>query len=375
MHILFATGIYPPDIGGPASYTRDFSQWLKRQGHTVSIVCYSDKPGTDVVRVVRAGSVLRRYWEFGKAVYQMAKQADVIYAQGPVSEGLPTMVAAFFARKPYVVKMVGDFAWEQAQQRGEKDLLDEFVKKMHFGKVGLMEWVERMVAKRAKTVITPSRYLKSIVTQWGVYPEHISVILNAQESHAHQQQESTTSTGVAYPRYNASSIICFTTARAVPWKGVKELIAWWHETPPTHQLVIAGSGPEAETWRQLIELSPAKERIVYRGSLTKEQMMEQYALSDVFLLDSGYEGYSHVIAEAASFGIPCFVSDKGGNPETKDQFGELIHIVPYLDKSAWLHELGGIQKRDLTIVPHMSPWTFDDMGKATLALLLNAIKL
>ena len=163
MRIVLATGIYPPDTGGPASYTQAISAWLQERGEVTTVICYSDKPGDDAVRVLRAGSVLNRYWRYAKAVYHAAKQADIVYLQGPVSEGLPGTMAAMLAGKPTVMKIVGDYAWEQAQQKGESALLDEFLQSSHTGSVRLMEIIERWTARRAKRVITPSRYLKTVV--------------------------------------------------------------------------------------------------------------------------------------------------------------------------------------------------------------------
>ena len=370
MRIVLATGIYPPDTGGPASYTQAISAWLQERGEVTTVICYSDKPGDDAVRVLRAGSVLNRYWRYAKAVYHAAKQADIVYLQGPVSEGLPGTMAAMLAGKPTVMKIVGDYAWEQAQQKGESALLDEFLQSSHTGSVRLMEIIERWTARRAKRVITPSRYLKTVVERWGIASEKIEVILNAQDA----LPASLTLREGGVERSETEGVICFTAARAVPWKGVKELITWWQDMPETHQLVIAGSGPDAELWKTMIEASPAKARIIYRGALTRAEMAEQYAQSDVFLLDSGYEGYPHVVAEAASLGVPCFVSDKGGNPETTEQFGELVTVLPYLDRNAWLSAMKKMPKKSV-IERKPSNWQFDDMANAAHAVLKSIIRL
>jgi len=299
MRIVLATGIYPPDTGGPASYTQALFTWLKKEGHQVTVICYSDAPGNEVVRISRNGSLFSRYVHYVKAVYLAAKQMDIVYVQGPVSEGLPGTIAAKLAGKPTVMKIVGDYAWEQAQQNGETALLDEFLQTKHKGKIRLMEIVERWTARQAKYIITPSRYLKTVVERWGVPSDRIKVILNAQEPLKAFSAGAIRAAPLSLREKGDNDCIFFTAARAVPWKGVKELIQWWEDTSETHRLVIAGSGPDAELWRSLIEASPVKERIDYRGTLTRDQMAEQYALSDAFLLDSGYEGSPHVVAEAA----------------------------------------------------------------------------
>lgn len=372
MRIVLATGIYPPDTGGPASYTQALLTWFKEQGDEATVITYSDAPGSDVnvVRVLRGSSVLSRYARYAWAVYKAARQADIVYLQGPVSEGFPGAIGAMLAGKPRVMKIVGDYAWEQAQQKGEKALLDEFLTTTHKGGIRLMEIIERWTAKQTKRIITPSRYLKTVIERWGVPSEKIEVILNAQEP-LEVPASLTQREGGAEHR-EAEGVIFFTAARAVPWKGVKEFIEWWSATPETHRLVIAGSGPDANLWKSLIEASPAKERISYRGALTRTQMAEQYAMSDVFLLDSGYEGYPHVVAEAASLGVPCFVSDKGGNPETVEQFGEMITVLPYLDRKAWLEVINVAQKKAATTI-NPSTWKFEDMVQAAKSVLKQSV--
>ena len=367
MRIVLATGIYPPDTGGPASYTQALSAWLQKRGHNVTVVCYSDLPGDDVVRVLRTRSIFVRYFRYAKAIFHAAKHADVVFLQGPVSEGLPGTIAAMLAGKPTVMKIVGDYAWEQAQQKGEKALLDEFLAVRHQGGIRLMEMIERWTAKQAKRIITPSRYLKTVVERWGISSEKIRVILNAQEPLKAFSADAGRAAPLSLREKGDSDIIFFTAARAVPWKGVKELITWWEDTPETHRLVIAGSGPDVELWRSLIEASPVKQRIEYRGTLTRDEMAEQYHESDAFLLDSGYEGYPHVVAEAASVGVPCFVSDKGGNSETKEQFGDLITILPYLDREPWLKAIRAVQKKK-PVDYRRSAWQFEDMATSTLAV-------
>ena len=42
MKILIATGIYPPDIGGPAQYAFNLEQEWKKLGHEVRVIKFSD---------------------------------------------------------------------------------------------------------------------------------------------------------------------------------------------------------------------------------------------------------------------------------------------------------------------------------------------
>ena len=109
MKIIIAADIYPPDIGGPATYAQFLKTQLPASGIAVELICYSDKAGGDVVRVVRSGSRLVRYVNYFWQLKKRARQADVIYAMGPVSAGVPACLVARWLRKPLVVNVVGDY--------------------------------------------------------------------------------------------------------------------------------------------------------------------------------------------------------------------------------------------------------------------------
>ena len=42
MRIAFLTGIWPPDVGGPATHGPDFSRFLSGRGHHVHVVTMGD---------------------------------------------------------------------------------------------------------------------------------------------------------------------------------------------------------------------------------------------------------------------------------------------------------------------------------------------
>ena len=58
MRIVFLTGIWPPDVGGPATHGPEFSRFLVERGHEVVVVTMGDGEPTvrpcEVVVVSRA---------------------------------------------------------------------------------------------------------------------------------------------------------------------------------------------------------------------------------------------------------------------------------------------------------------------------------
>src|SRR6185436_880397 len=104
MRILVATGLYPPESGGPATYSKFLVEKLPALGVEVSVLPFSR---------VRYLPKLVRHVAYFFACASLAREADIVYAQDTVSVGLPAALAAFVARKKFMVRVPGDYAWEQ----------------------------------------------------------------------------------------------------------------------------------------------------------------------------------------------------------------------------------------------------------------------
>lgn len=112
--------------------------------------------------------------------------------------------------------------------------------------------------------------------------------------------------------------IIISVGRMVRWKGSDSLIEVFSDLYydfPNSKLVIIGDGPLMPYLKNLKTQSPARNAIILTGSLNKEKVNEWYSKASCFVLFSGYEGLSHVLLEALSFGLPVIASRKGGNVE------------------------------------------------------------
>ncbi|MER3407672.1 MAG: hypothetical protein C4292_02475, partial [Nitrososphaera sp.] len=122
MRVLIVTGIFPPDIGGPATYVPQIAEGLAQRGHTVTVLTLSDRldhPDAGysyrVVRLPRGMfKPLRMLVTIG-AIVRLGRKADVLFVNGLALE---SALANFLLRKPLVMKVVGDLAWERATARG-----------------------------------------------------------------------------------------------------------------------------------------------------------------------------------------------------------------------------------------------------------------
>ncbi|MCK5320497.1 glycosyltransferase, partial [Candidatus Parcubacteria bacterium] len=114
--ILAATGIFPPDIGGPATYVNTLLGELPKQGFEVKVVTYANKnqefennfSNDKVFRVSRNQNIFLRYFKYFLEIWKLMSWADLVYIQDPISSGIPASLACCLRGKKYYLKIVGD---------------------------------------------------------------------------------------------------------------------------------------------------------------------------------------------------------------------------------------------------------------------------
>lgn len=292
MKLVIATPLYPPEPGGPATYVKLLEEGLPLRGIEVTVVKFSD--------VRRFPKVFRHMMYQGK-VTKALKDADAVLALDPASVGYPVMLAAKKAKKPFFVKVVGDYAWEQGTQRFGVTLpLDEFVKTNDIPfPVSMLRKMQTLVAREAKRVIVPSDYLKDIVTAWGISTENIDVINNAIEI---------PDVLPTIPR-TSTEFLVVSVGRDVPWKGFDAIRR-------------IGARHIEDGWR--VEIISDK---------TRDEALGWMKAADVFVLNSRYEGFPHTLVEAMTIGTPVIAADNRGNAALIEK-GKTGLLVPQDDDDA-----------------------------------------
>ena len=336
MKIVIATPLYPPEIGGPATYVKELEDGLPSRDIDVTIVKFSG---------VRHLPKFLRHYVYYRKILAAARDANIILALDPVSVGLPAMKAAKKLGKPFVVKIVGDYAWEQGVQRFDvTQNLDEFVttKQSSFFVRKLQE-VQTRVAHAATRIIVPSPYLKDIVSQWGIPEEKIQLIYN----------------GIGLPlnipkqEKNPKEFLIVSAGRRVPWKGFEgiERVAQTH--PNWHVRIVSG--------------------------LSRAETLGWIKAADVFVLNSRYEGFPHALIEAMTLGTSIIATNIKGNT-TLVANGETGLLVPPEDDVALERALmtvandpAAARKRAQKAKKHMDNFTLPHMLNSTVYFLKQLI--
>ena len=304
MKVLIATGVFPPESGGPATYSKTLLDELPSLGIEVTVVPFRD---------VRQWPKVIRHLMYFFILFKKSFSHDVVYAQDPVSVGLPSALAAFLARKPFLLKVVGAYAWEQATGRfGYTDTIETFQTAELPFMVSTLRAIERWVAKRAVRVVVPSKYLGRIVASWGVHKKNIHLIYNgiAPESVGLKQ--------VIRGLLRFKGKLLVTSGRLVPWKGIDGVMRAHAQLRKKYDdlaLLVIGSGPEQKHLETLAKELGTTEQVIFSGVLEKAVALRYMRAGDVFVLNTRYEGFSHVLLEAAAIGVPTVTTKVGGNPE------------------------------------------------------------
>lgn len=348
---LIASGIFPPEIGGPASYAKTLATRLAQNGPAVVItyssVWHSAKDKTLPFNVIRIWSKwpkgIKHLIYFFRAAVQ-ARQFDAVVALNAVSAGIPARLAARLFKRKFVVKIVGDSAWERAINNGKTSLLlNDFQNSKRSGLIKLLHTLQFQVCKGAHKIIVPSKYLARIVEGWGIPADKITVIYNGTDF-----KPSVLNKEEARKKLKIPGNIILSAGRLVPWKGFRMLIKIMPKLGEINQffrLIIVGSGSDRPNLESMIKNMGLERKVTLVGKKSQSDLADYMAAADMAILNSGYEGFSHQLLEFLASGVPVIASSAGGNKEVIRQ-GENGLMVKYNDEFNLIEAIRAIWTND-----------------------------
>lgn len=321
--LLIATPLYPPEPGGPATHTKLLEAGLPGHGITVAVEKFA--------AVRRYPKVVRHLWYFMRLTLA-ARRADVLLVQDTVSCGVPAVCAAKLTKTPLIMRVPGDYAWEQGRQRfGVSADLDAFQTSNPPFRVNVLKKLQGWVARSAHTVIVPSRYFAGIVSQWGVAPGRLKVVYHGMQAVK----------DVSMPEGLPSRPFMVSAGRLVPWKGFDFLIGLLPQLPEW-QLVIIGDGPQrAALERQARSLGVA-ERVKFTGAIRHADVLGWCGSADAFVLNTSFESFSFQVLEAMAVGAPVITTAIGSIPELITDGREGVLLAPN-DSEGFLESIRSIR--------------------------------
>lgn len=312
MKILITVGIFPPDIGGPASFVPKIAELYSNSGHDVTVVCLTDRKQTDnlnfkVVRILRNQNLLIRWIKTVSQIIRQGYNADLLFVNGLPME---SYIANIFTRKKLIRKIVGDWAWERGMNKKIiNESFDEFQNNKHNLHLEIAKFSRGWTATKADLIITPSNHLKNVVKGWGVKENRIKVIYNGTK--LKNKPDPIDDQPNDYFKF-------ITVGRLAPWKNIDIIIEALSDYKKANQnfiFYIVGSGPEETKLKKLVNDLDLENFVTFTGQLQKDDLNYYLQKSDIYIQASSYEGLPHVILEAMSHNLSIISTPIGGTNE------------------------------------------------------------
>lgn len=330
MHVLLASGIWPPEVGGPASHGPEFGRFLTDRGHRVRAVTTAGRAGPIEAGfpVVASRSDRPRPIRLPAAaltVVRAARGAEVIYATSMYGR---CALAATLRGTPLVLKLVSDPAYERACRLGLfSGTLEEFQRAPDRRGIRYLKRLRRAIVDRAARVVIPSRYLAAIAAGWGVPAERIVVVPNPAPpiDRSVTREELRERLGLRFPTFVFAG-------RLVPQKNLPLAVAAIRALPDG-ALVVVGDGPSRNELVRAIQDSGVGDRVIVKGAVPREEAIEWLRAADAAVLPSDWENHPHAAVEALAAGTPVIATAVGGVPEIVET-GTSGILVPAGDADA-----------------------------------------
>jgi glycosyltransferase involved in cell wall biosynthesis len=309
--VLIVSGIWPPDVGGPASHAPDVAEFLRGRGHEVEVVTTADLPPIARAYPVRAVSrhhrIGVRHYRGAALVHRRARGVDVVYTTGMFGR---SAMGSTMARKPYVVKLTADPAFERSRRRGlvEGNVEDFQHHRPGLG-VALLRFARDVELLHAAHVFTPSSYLRELALGWGVAADRVSVLPNPSPV-----------PGRLGPRdelrraFGLNGATLAFAGRLTAQKSLGRALEAVASADGV-KLVVAGEGPEREQLESRARELEIADRVTFLGAQPRERIIELFHAADGTILSSSWENFPHTVVEALSVGTPVLAMEAGGVSE------------------------------------------------------------
>jgi len=173
----------------------------------------------------------------------------------------------------------------------------------------LFDWaIPAFTIRRAHRVIAVTKVEAHHLRGLGVHPDRIRVIPNGvdlsefsglRRKRQHRDEAELLFVGRVYPRQ----------------KGIEHIVkalALLHPRRRVRLIVIGEDWGGVERLRSLARSLGVEDRIVFRGLLSRDEVVRAYASAEVFVLPSLFEPFGIVLLEAMAAGLPIVASKVGG---------------------------------------------------------------
>lgn len=295
MRIVIATGIYPPEIGGTATYAFELSRALRARGHFVTALAYGEG-GDEVIGVSRSGNFFTRWRRYASALHKHASDADIVLALSSVSTGIPLMMAKL--KKPKkILRLGGDFFWERYTDGGGRMSLQEwYASRFGFWRV-VNSFLMPRILQSFDALVYSTAMQQAVHGSFSSHSTPSFVLENAVPSGSPE----------LHTLHQPMRLLC--VSRFVGFKNLESLIEAMSEIPQA-RLTIIGDGPLRDRLKELSTSLHLDDRIDWKGVLSSPSSL--FAEHDLLIIPSVTEISPNTALEARAAGLPVLLSEETG---------------------------------------------------------------
>ena len=320
MNILITVGIFPPDIGGPASFVPKISEFLIEHGHNIKIICLSEvknkntEDNLDVIRIKRSNNLPIRWIKTIYEIIRNGRKSDLIFVNGL---GVESTIANLILKKQLIRKIVGDPVWERAYNKKRiTESFDDFQNNKHSFLIEVQKLLRNWSINSAEIVITPSDHLKSFVSGIG-YSKKILKINNGVNI-----------TDINRANESKADINLIIISRLVVQKNINIVIEAMKLLDNKNlKLSIIGEGGEFSKLESTIYDLNLQNQVQLLGKIDNIKISQFLLTADIFIQASDYEGLPHSVLEAINYEVPILSTETGGCKDLLND-GERGFIIP-----------------------------------------------
>lgn len=308
MKIIIATGIFPPEIGGPATFADQLACALTTAGYSVKVISYA--PGVSkeitndkfsVQRIARSGIKGFSYLRYLISLLRLTTQKDLIIALDPYAVGLPVLLTSILKQTRYVLRIGGDYMWElHLSESSSPCTLAEFYERHLPRQYPVLSSVLKQVQRAASSVIFNSSRQKSIYQSYFSLPTgRASVIVNPT-----QYPISPTNS----VEKNREFVFC---GRLTPAKNIDGLIRGFAKIRDhSYLLRIIGDGPQRPTLNALVQELGIQNRVSFEPALAGEVLWSGIANCRAVIIPSWTDVAPQQFYECLARDIPVLLTSE-----------------------------------------------------------------
>lgn len=329
--IILAAGVFPPDIGGPATFAKLLAEELPKHNCETAVVTYGDKrpePADYKLYLInREQNIFFRYIKYFWHIYKLSKEAGVIYALDLMSVGLPCALVKLLRSKiKFVVRLGGDFLWEKAaQEKGYDNTLRQYYadKKFNF-KEKIIFAISKFVLKRADKIIFNSFFLKDIYVRQKIASEDKAVIIKNIKPEVLPPKSASVKKDFISIIFAGRIIAVRNLKRLIDALNIVKRKNWLKDII----LEIIGEGPEKDNLQFIINNLQITNSVKFYPRLSREDLLKKINNSDIVAVISLTDINPNFASEALELGKPVILTKESEFYYVDDKNPLIYYVNP-----------------------------------------------